>query len=236
MSCGLCSEKLINKNLLASVLTNRGFALYNPMIYIKRLSSIILMSIGMSFFATILFSCDNSKDKVVESIYDPEIVPTMQTHNDTMYISDSGRIKYKVMGKTMLMYDKAKEPFSLYPDKAYLEEYDTLMNVVTTLRADSVWNYSKKKLWKLRGRVNIVNVKGESFDSEELFWDEQNDLVYSNLYVIINRPNEIAIKAYSFESNSSMTDYTLKRATDVDIYVHEEDEEQSPQNEEATEK
>lgn len=206
------------------------------MLYIKKISFLIILGMSMSFGAVILSSCDDKGDKTVEKAYNPEVIPSIKTHNDTMYISDSGRVKYKVISKTMLWFDKAKDPYTLFPDQAYMEEYDTLMNVVTTLRADSVWNYSKKKLWKLRGRVNIVNVKGESFDSEELFWDEQNDLVYSNLYVIIYRPNELAMKAYSFESNIGMTEYTFKRAHNVDIYVNEDEETPQPQNEESVEK
>lgn len=197
----------------------------------KAISNFILLSIGVCLITTITFSCSEKNEKVVESTYNPDSVPTVKTHNDTMYISDSGRIRYKVIGKTMMMFDKAQEPYTLFPDKAYMEEYDTLMNVVTTLRADSVWNYSKKKLWKLRGRVNIVNVKGESFDSEELFWDESKNKMYSDLYVVINQPEKFVMRAYGFESDPSFTNYTFRRATNVDVYVDEEKEQNEAEKE-----
>lgn len=169
-------------------------------------------------------ACSEKKEKDTVSAYDPETIPTMKTHNDTMYISDSGRVKYKVIAQTMLVFDKAKEPYMLFPDSAYLEQYDSLMNVVTTMRADSIWNYSKKSLWKLRGDVKIRNIKGETFDSEELFWDEKTHKMYSNKYVIIHQPMRQTIRAYSFEANEDVSAYTFKRAENVDLYVNEEEE------------
>lgn len=177
----------------------------------------------IALFGLFLFSCDENKKKKVESSYDEETVPSIVTYNDTMFVSDSGRIRFKIMAETMLSFDKAKEPYTLLPDGAYLEEYDTLKNVITTMEADSVWNYNNQKLWKLRGNVHIVNSKGETFDSEELFWDEKEGKIYSNLYVIINRPNEALIPASSFVSNQSMTEYTFRQARDVNLYAKEEE-------------
>lgn len=189
-----------------------------------KISSFIIVSLVACVLSTASISCGEKKERIIESTYNPDSVPTVKTHNDTMYISDSGRVRFKVIGKTLLMFDKAQEPYTLFPDSAYMEEYDTLMNIVTTLRADSVWNYSRKKLWKLRGNVNIVNVAGDSFDSQELFWDEVKDRMYSDLYVVINQPNKIAMRAYGFESNRNMTNYTFRRATNVDLYVDEDKE------------
>lgn len=229
-------NQLIKNKYHKPLFSNRGFFSYKQMVNIKQISYCILLSIAICGVASFTFSCSDKKEKVVKSIYNPDSVPTIKTHNDTMYISDSGRVRFKVIAKTLMMFDKAQEPYTLFPDEAYMEEYDTLMNVITTLRADSVWNFNKKKLWKLRGRVNIVNIEGKSFDSEELFWDEQNDRMYSDLYVVINEPGKIAMRAYGFESNSSITNYTFRRATNVDIYINEDKEQQESPKTESVEK
>lgn len=194
--------------------------MFNSLSHIRIFIIGVITSLCLSF----LLSCGDKEEKKIESSYNAEFVPTIKTHNDTMYISDSGRIKFKVIAKTMMVFDKAKDPFTLFPDSAYMEQYDSLMNVVTTLRADSVWNYNRKKMWKLRGGVQIKNTEGKTFDSEELFWDEQKDRIYSEQYVVIHEPYKTTIRAYGFESNQHMTEYTFKRATDVDLYVSEEDE------------
>lgn len=172
-----------------------------------------------------MFSCEGKKAEVV-NFYDKETIPTIRTQNDTMYISDSGRVRFKVIARTMLLFDKAQDPYTLFPDSAYMEQFDTLMNVITTGRADSVWNYERKKLWKLRGNVEIINVDGATFNSEELYWNEQEDRIYSDLYVIIREPYKATMKAYGFESNQDMTEYTYHRAEDADFYVYEKENEE----------
>lgn len=193
------------------------------MMYTKNISDFVLLSVVTCLVVIFFFSCTDKTTKTIESTYNKDSIPTITTHNDTMYISDSGRIRFKVIAKTMMMFNEAQEPYTLFPDKAYMEEYDSLMNIVSTLVADSVWNFKKKDLWKLRGNVNIVNVKGESFDGEELFWDEQKDKMYSDLYVVINQPGKIAMRAYGFESNRNVTKYTFRRATNVDLYIDEDE-------------
>lgn len=172
-----------------------------------------------------LFSCEGKKETELKYLYDGETIPTIRTQNDTMYISDSGRVRFKVIAKTMMLFDKAKEPYTLFPDSAYLEQYDSLMNIITIGRADSVWNYDKKKLWKLRGNVEIVTSEGSTYNSEELYWNQQTDKIYSDQYVIIREPNKVTMKAYGFVSNQSMTEYTYRRAEKAEFYIYDTEEE-----------
>lgn len=187
--------------------------------------SVITKSIALlctvSLLCICFFSCESNASTEIKYKYDKETMPTVSTHNDTMYISDSGRIRFKVMAETMLIYDQASEPYYLFPDKAYMEQYDSLMNIITTVKADSVWHFERKKLWKLKGNVDIVNSEGATFNSEELFWDQTKDKIYSDVYVVINEPYKAVMKAYGFESNQNMTEYTYHRATNADFYIYE---------------
>lgn len=183
----------------------------------KLVVSFILILILCSF----LFSCESNKESEIKYFYDKETIPTMRTSDDTMYISDSGRIRFKVIAKTMMVFDKSKTPYTLFPDSAYLEQYDSLMNITTTVRADSVWYYDKKKLWKLRGNVDILNAEGTSYKSEELYFDEPADKAYSDLNVFIKEPNRLTLRAKGFVSNLNMTEFTYRTAEDGEIYVSE---------------
>ena len=176
-------------------------------------------------FAFCLFSCEGKKKAEITDFYNAETIPSIRTQNDTMYISDSGYVRFKVIARTMLIFDKAKDPYTLFPDSAYMEQYDTLMNVITVGRADSVWNYDRKKLWKLRGNVEILNSEGATFNSEELYWDQQKDKIYSDLYVVIKEPYKATMRAYGFVSNQNMTEYTYHRAENADFYVYDKSEE-----------
>ncbi len=175
----------------------------------------------MTFF---FISC---KDEIKDSVnfkYDPEIVPMMSTDSVTMLISDSGLIRYKLITKTWDMYEEAKDPHWLFPHKLYLEQYDTAFAIVAIIKADSAWNFTRRKLWQLRGHVYIRNKKNETFTGEELFWDERAQRVYSNKKLIIDSPEEGRLPASRFESNQQMTEYKFYRLEDAEMYYKEEDE------------
>lgn len=72
----------------------------------------------------------------------------------------------------------------------------------------------------------MKNTKGETFSTEELFWDERQQKVYSDKYIEINRPEKIRLKGTGFESNMNMTQYRIFRPDNTNLYFDEEKEEQ----------
>ena len=176
---------------------------------------------------SLFYACNNSGNSNIEKVFDPELIPTMVAYNDSILYSDSGRVQVKVIAAEILMFDKSKDPYTLFPEKAYMEQYDSLMNVTTKLWADSIWNFSRKKLWKLRGNVRIIKNDGTSYEGDELFWDEPNDKVYSNKLVTIKDPMRGIIIGTHFESNQNFTQRTFYGPKGSEFYVSEKNEEQS---------
>lgn len=181
-------------------------------------------SVVLSLFMISLFiSCRNETKDQVTFVFDKETIPIINTDSVTMLISDSGMVKYKVITKTWKMFDEASEPFWLFPDKLYLEQYDSLFNTVVTLRADTVWRYISDNLWKMRGNVFIRNFQNKTFESEEIFWDQQKQRIYSNKPVTIKSPNEATIIADDFESNQQMTQIKMKNVKAPELYLNEDE-------------
>lgn len=181
-------------------------------------------SVVLSLFMISLFiSCRNETKDQVTFVFDKETIPIINTDSVTMLISDSGMVRYKVITKTWKMFDEASEPFWLFPDKLYLEQYDSLLNIVVTLRADTVWRYISDNLWKMRGNVFIRNFQNKTFESEEIFWDQQKQRIYSNKPVTIKSPNEATIIADDFESNQQMTQIKMKNVKAPELYLNEDE-------------
>ena len=61
------------------------------------------------------------------------------------------------------------------------------------------------------------------FLSDELFWDQKEEKVYSDKYIEIKR-GETELKGYGFESNQEMTEYRIFRPHDGRIPFKEENE------------
>lgn len=177
----------------------------------------------MLYFAT---SCENNKQEIIDEPLDREKTPSVRDDSVTMLISDSGVIRYKVITQDWQIFDSSKDPHWYFPKGLYVERFDSTFHAEATLKADTAWNFTQRRLWQLKGHVFMKNTKGETFSTEELFWDERQQKVYSDKYIEINRPEKMILKGTGFESNMNMTQYRIFRPDNTNLYFDEEKEEQ----------
>lgn len=165
-------------------------------------------------FLCFLASCTSKEEVRGEAIeFDPEITPSMVTDSVVTLISDSGITRYKLITDSWHIFDKAKDPYWFFPEGLYLERFDENLDIEATIESDTAWNFTKRRLWKLKGNVEITNMAGDEFKSEELFWDQDSAKVYSDKYIEIKQ-GSMELKGYGFESNQEMTEYRIFRPHD----------------------
>lgn len=152
------------------------------------------------------------------------LVPTMITDSVSTLISDSGYTRYHITAPVWLMYEDAPDPYWTFPQGLNLEQYDDQMQPAADVRCDSAIYYSRRRLWQLDGNVVMVNTMRDSFLTEQVFWDQTRQKVYSDSFIHIVRSDRV-INGYGFESNQNMTAYTVNRPTGiipVERPVHDE--------------
>ncbi len=159
-------------------------------------------------------SCGEEDRSYVANIVDGDHTPTMRTLDVNTFISDSGYTRYYITSSLWNMYEDATEPHWTFPDTLYLEQYDRDMNVNATMRCDSATYWSVKRLWRLDGNVVMVNTAGDSFLTQQVFWDQAKREVRSDSFVHIVRSDRI-IEGYGFTSNEPMTAYTVNKPTGI---------------------
>ena len=185
---------------------------------LKKQSDIQLFkNITTAVFVVVMFlfivSCGKKEENLLNLKFNPETMPSMVTDSAVQFISDSGRTRYKIIADVWAVYDKAKEPFWYFPEGFYLERFDDKFNIEATIAADTAWNYTAKKLWRLKGNVDVRNMEGHEFKSDELFWDQTTAKIYSDNYIEIKR-GALELKGYGFESNQQMTNYRILKPHD----------------------
>jgi len=124
--------------------------------------------------------------------------------------------------KKWLIYDKAVNPHWYFPEGIYVEQFDTTFNKQASIKADTAWYFTQKKLWQLKDNVFMKNIKEETFSTSELFWDEKTQEIYSNKYIEIFKPDELTLKGYGFKSNTEMTQYKVFYPFDSPIHLKDE--------------
>lgn len=167
-----------------------------------------------SFVLAAFAACHWDSDTTVPSLPQGEYVPTMSTLDVSTFISDSGYTRYHITADVWRMYEDAPEPFWKFPDGLFLEQYDENLQPAASVICDSATYFSRKRLWRLDGNVVMVNVERDSFLTEQLFWDQTMQQVYSDSFIHIVRADRI-IEGYGFRSNQNMTAYTVNRPTGI---------------------
>ena len=170
----------------------------------------ITIALAMVMFILLSAARSGRKKIVSEAITERDSLPVMETKGVTTLISDSGIIRYRLQAEKWEIFDKKKPPYWAFEEGIYLETFDTLFQMEANIVADTAYYFEKQKLWKLMGNVIIRNLKGEKFNTELLFWDQNTEKVYSDRFIRIEQPDRI-ITGRGFESNQEMTKYSIHK-------------------------
>ena len=164
------------------------------------------------FVVVMSFSFIACGDKTESVIIEGERheIPSLKEYDIITIISDSGITRYRLTSQELLVYDKASEPHSIFPQGVYLERFDQNYNIDAHLTANRAKYFEQKALWQLNDSVKIVNLEGEIFETDELFWNQNEGRIYTEQFMKITQSDKI-ITGDGFESNETMTQYVIKR-------------------------
>lgn len=182
------------------------------------------MSITIVLTAMVMFllfsSCSGGKKDLGAAITERDSLPVMDTRGVTTLVSDSGVTRYRVNTEEWLIFDRKSPSYWAFEKGIYLEKFDSLFQVEASIKADTAYHYDKERLWKLMGNVHIQNLKGEKFDTELLYWDQNKHKVYSDKRVRVEQPDQV-IYAIGFESDEQLNKYRFFKTEGI-FYVDEE--------------
>ena len=158
--------------------------------------------------------CQGDKKSAKPELSEDELaaIPEMVTDDVSMLVSDSGIIRYHAITPVWYSYNNTQRNYWYFPEGIELNQLDDDMQPAGMLHADTAYYFDGKKLWHLITNVHISNVRGEKFDTQELFWDQRSHKVYSDSFIHIERRQDI-LEGYGFTSNESFTEYEVRQTT-----------------------
>lgn len=157
-------------------------------------------------------SCTTEQPDKIEAIKNRASMPQLQATEITTLISDSGITKYRITTAKCDVYDQTARPYWNFPKGIHFEKFNLEMNVEADIRSNYARYNVNEQLWELKGKVKAMNLKGELFETEQLFWSELEERFYSDSIVKITNETGI-IHAKGFSSNQAMTQYTLRNTS-----------------------
>jgi len=154
-------------------------------------------------------SCTNKEVEKIGAVVDRSAMPRLRANEITTVISDSGITRYRISTPEWDVYDKASQPYWEFPVGINVEKFDENLKVDANIHSNYAKYLENEELWILRGKVKMMNIKGELFETERLYWNQREQKIYSDTLVKITQATHI-INALGFESNQQMTQYVFK--------------------------
>ncbi|MBC8342798.1 MAG: LPS export ABC transporter periplasmic protein LptC [Bacteroidetes bacterium] len=156
-------------------------------------------------------ACQKTSLEDVEIITKERDIPNETALNIEFIFSDSGIVKAKIESPLMELY-RGEKPFTEMKNGLKATFYDADGNTNAFLTAKYGKRFSTEKLIELKDSVVVVNVKGDTLKTQELFWDERKDKVYSKRAVRVKTDDEI-IYSNGFESDPTFSYYKFYKIT-----------------------
>ncbi|MFI3296386.1 MAG: LPS export ABC transporter periplasmic protein LptC [bacterium] len=152
-------------------------------------------------------SCSKNKTPITDSVFD-KLTPELASDSITTIVSDSGIIRYRIKAEHWNVYDKADTPYWDFPKGLRFERFNESYDIDAEIEAQRAIYYSELEVWKLNDSVRAMNLNGEKFETEELYWDQKLEKVYSDSSIVIIQSDKKII-GVGFESNQTFTRYTI---------------------------
>ena len=160
-------------------------------------------------FLVLITACENDIEKI-NLINTSSDYPNIIGENIEVIYSDSAKVKVKMYAKELNQFNNAEKPYSEFPKGMKVQFYNDSLKIESDIQANYAIYYKKEKLWHATGNVIVQNLEtGERLDSEELFWDEEKEEIYSNSYTRIIKENGTFYGKNGFQSDQTLTNYTL---------------------------
>lgn len=167
----------------------------------------IVKALIPGFFVLFICSCQNDLKKI-ELITSDAQLPTEIVENVDITYTDSGRLKAIVHTVLAKHFVEKNDPYLEMPKGVKADFYAPDGTIESNLEANYAINYEKRKMIELKDSVYVVNIEGETLETDKLIWDQNEQKIHTDAPVKITQKDQI-IYGEGFESNQNFTQYTV---------------------------
>ena len=184
---------------------------YGGLQYMTQTPLRVIKSITVLSVVLFVFSCTNDPSEV-KSISIPEDLPMEVTTDLNLRFSDSGYVRLNLSAPKAEYYPNLEEPERRFPEGIDVKFFDSFGKEESRLQADYAVQFMNQSLWHATGNVVVVNRKGEQLNTEELFWNEKTEEIYSDVFVRLTSGQEV-IMGEGFKADQNFDNYEINKVT-----------------------
>ena len=161
--------------------------------------------------AVLFFSgCENKTQPSVLSTVDSRTLPQQESWNSTIVVSDSGHITAIILAGYIRVFESDRKTQMSQGVRVRFFNPQGVQTSILTSEEGSVDESTNN----LEARKNVVVVSSDSsrMTTEQLFWNNQRQLIYTPEYVQITSKKD-RLQGHGFESDQGLKNYRIFRVT-----------------------
>ncbi|HEV8285442.1 MAG TPA: LPS export ABC transporter periplasmic protein LptC [Chitinophagaceae bacterium] len=162
-----------------------------------------------------IWGCENNETTIKELTENKVMVE--EGKNIESYLSQQSKVKAKLTAPLMLRYqtDTVRVEF---PKTLHVDFYDDSTKIETWLDSKHgkyFENLNKVYLWD---SVVVINVKGDTLKSSDLWWDQNTKLFYTDKYAEYRTKDKQIFPSKGIEATQDLGHITFKSPTGIVNY------------------
>jgi LPS export ABC transporter protein LptC len=158
--------------------------------------------------AILFYGCENDIEKI-KAFNSTDNLPIVEAQNFETIFTDSGQVRYTLKTPKLLRFENEGKAFLEFPEGVEITQFDATGKTVSSLTADYAKQFIKEERWEAKNNVVATNELGDTLLTEHLIWEEKNEKIYTEEFVIFIRPDQI-ITGIGFSSDASFKNYRIK--------------------------
>ena len=168
-----------------------------------------MKSIFFYIFFILLLSCDNDK-KIIENFINPQSLPLEEMKNATILYTENGDIIVKIISDKMTRI-KNPEDIIKFSNGVIVDFYTDTSDKKSVLTCENATVNNKSQIMIATDNVILVSSEKKELMTEELIWDQNKNLIYTEREVKITTDDEV-IYGEGFSSTPDFMEYEIKKA------------------------
>ena len=161
------------------------------------------------FFVLLLTACENSQEEL--AALSKKRIAVEEAKSIESYLSQGGKMKAKLTAPVMNRY-QTDSPYIEFPKTLHVDFYNDSLQVQSELFSKYGRYREKEEKVFLRDSVLVYNNRKDTLKCEELWWDQNREMFYTDKEVEIHQPDKI-IFGKGLEADQSFNWYLIKQIT-----------------------
>jgi len=148
----------------------------------------------------------------VNDYFSEQVTDIEQAHDVQLLYSDSAEIKVRVTSPLMVRNLNRLEPKDEFPKGLHAEFFGPNMKVTSWMDAKFATRYEKDGKIIAEDSVVIYNRRNEKLSTPYLIWNEKEETLENNQFVMITRPDkQDTLMGFGIIANQDFTRFEIKK-------------------------